>query len=242
LGYYNVFLEKQVGGGFVDLFSYYGVANNDWEEIVLDLSNLNLDITSNYTLIFSVTTPDYNLYNPYPIGVAIDDVRINNIGSDIQFVCDTGESVCDPNPPYLDLLKPTFVNGICTIQRITNWSACYQATITAQQQAQVLNTTVFTPIGGNATQNLFDQTGFPQASFFVTPFFLYIAIFLGLAGYADFKIKSGGLIFAIIMILGMVVGTLPQVGIIPVWFTVIFTLVAGAVTVYFLSNIFSRGS
>jgi hypothetical protein len=79
----------------------------------------------------------------------------------------------------------------------------------------------------------------PVVSFFLTPLFLSSLAVIGLAGYVEYKVKSNGVAFLIICLIGIVL--LGFFGVYPIWVTVLLFILAAAIGAYFIRKQYGGG-
>ena len=243
-GYYDVRLVDTADNS--TKMQYLGTATNDWMHQILDLSNLNLNISRTYTLQFA-TTNNFDVYSRYADCIALDNVTLNQLSSQLAIVCQTGLNECDGT----DLLVPEYASGICTIKRYFNHSFCWSQF--------VLNTTSSTSIGNNnLTGGVFQPValaetylnssanamGYPQILFFFSPFMLSTYAILILALVIELAVdkaggKAGGKVFMITLLLGSL--ALIGAGIYPIYLGLIYIILAGFLVARFVNQHINGG-
>lgn len=79
----------------------------------------------------------------------------------------------------------------------------------------------------------------PMVSFFLTPLFLSSLAVIGLAGYVEYKVKSNGVAFLVICLVGIIL--LGFFGVYPIWVTVLLFILAAAIGAYFIRKQYGGG-
>lgn len=159
-------------------------------------------------------------YNTNSIG--IQTVGSRCICTDFSYICTdasttTGTRACAPTncAPLTTSFTNTSCAGTTTIGEY----------VTQEQQAAI-----------DAAKNEPLIEGWPAI---LSLFNVFIVGILGAAGYIEYKTKTGGIAFCVIIIMGLIIGT--YYNIVPLWIAIVLGLLAAAISAMFIRNSIIRG-
>ena len=145
---------------------------------------------------------------------------------------DEGNETCNTTFQCFNSNTLEIVNDDCSIFRMNCPYGCQNGICLTQEQQPE----------GEAEKQPQEPIPFLGVNIpYLSPFTIFIAVILGIAGYIEYKTKTKGMAFIGTVIVLLFVGSMvkignPPVSIIPIWIPILFTVVAGLVAFKFFKG------